>query len=78
MSYGFTGAVEELVREHMASGKYESEDALLARALRVLSEHDATIRDITAGVEDEEAGRFRPLREVDAALRQKHGIPHRA
>lgn len=78
MPYALTGEVEELVREQMASGKYESEDALLTRALRLLAEYDETVADLRVGLEDEQAGRVRPLREVDAELRQKHGIPRQS
>lgn len=76
MPIALTGAVEELVRQQMASGKYVSENELLARALRLLAEYDETVTDLRAGLEDENAGRLRPLRDVDAELRQKCCIPH--
>ena len=48
-----------------------SENELLARAFRRLAEYDETVTDLRAGLEDESAGRLRPLRDVDAELRQR-------
>lgn len=78
MSYHFPPEVDHLVRERMASGQYESEDALLIRALRLLAEYEQGIVDIQAGIHDLDAGRIESLQEVDAKLRRKHQIPREA
>ena len=48
------------------------------QAMQALREQQDDIAAIQAGIEDMEAGRFRPLEEVDAELRKKHNIPRTA
>jgi antitoxin ParD1/3/4 len=66
--------VEELVSEQMRSGSYESEDEVLRDALRALAEKNEDLAAIRAGIEDMEAGRVRPLGDVDAQIRRKFGF----
>ena len=78
MSHDLSAEVKQLVAEKMASGKYASEDDLLFQALQTLSDYDDVIRDVELGVEDEQAGRTIPLRDVDAQLRRKYSLPRDA
>ncbi len=75
MAYQFPPAVDQLVKEHMASGHYASEDDVLLDALRSLSDYKQTIADVQEGMEDERAGRVQTLQEVDAELRSEFNIP---
>ena len=47
-------------------------------ALRALAEERDVLDDIRQGLEDLEAGRGRPLEDVDADLRKKYDIPQDA
>lgn len=75
MSYAFPPELERLVRAKLASGEYSSEDELLLEAMRVLIDRDEAVAAVEHGLRDMEAGRVRPLDEVDADLRRKYGIP---
>lgn len=74
MTYQFPPDLDEVVKKHMASGQYESEDALLRDALRALDQRDEVLADIEAGIADMEAGRVRPLRDAAADIRRTHGF----
>lgn len=74
MSYLFPPMLGRLVREELATGAYKSEDDVLVEALQALRDRDETIAGIREGLVDLDAGRVRPLGDVDALLRTKHGI----
>ena len=74
MSYPFPPMLDQLVREELATGIYNSEDDVLVEALQALRDRDEAIAGIREGLADLEAGRIRSLKEVDAELRIKHGI----
>ncbi len=74
MRYDFPGEIRSLIEDRMATGKYDSEDDLLRRALRTLAEYDEAIADIQEGMDDEAAGRLRPLNVVDAEIRHNLGF----
>ncbi|MBU4272326.1 MAG: type II toxin-antitoxin system ParD family antitoxin [Planctomycetes bacterium] len=74
MSYLFPPMLGRLVREELASGAYKSEDDVLVEALQALRDRDKTIAGIREGLADLDAGRVRPLGDVDAQLRTKLGI----
>jgi Arc/MetJ-type ribon-helix-helix transcriptional regulator len=76
MSYQFPPNIDRLVKEQMASGAYESEDDLLADALRALATHNADLAAVNDAIRDMEAGDAgRPLTEVAHEIREKHGWP---
>jgi Arc/MetJ-type ribon-helix-helix transcriptional regulator len=62
------------IEEQMTLGHYSSADDLLADALAALAERREDVEAIRAGIEDVEAGRFRPLTEIDAEIRAKHSF----
>ena len=74
MSYPFPPVLDRLVREELATGVYNSEDDVLVEAMQALRDRDETIAGIREGLSDLDAGRVRPLGDVDAELRTKHGI----
>jgi predicted transcriptional regulator len=74
MSYSFPPVLDQLVRDELATGVYRSEDEVLVEAMQALRDRDQAIAGIREGLADLEAGRVRPLCDVDAQLRTKHGI----
>jgi predicted transcriptional regulator len=74
MSDNISARIGELIREHMALGKYASEDELILSALQALDERNETYAAIQAGIEDMEAGRVRPFQEVADEIARKHSF----
>ena len=74
MRYDFPSEIKTMIADRMASGKYATEDEVLRRALRTLAEYDETVTDIQEGMNDEAAGRLRPLDAVDAGIRRNLGF----
>ncbi len=74
MRYDFPGEIKTLIEDRMATGRYASEDDVLRRALRALAEYDEAIADIQEGMDDEAAGRLRPLTAVDDQIRHSLGF----
>ena len=77
MAYQFPPNIDRLVKQQMASGAYESEDDLLADALRALAARNADLAAVNNAIHDMEAGDTgRPLMEVANEIREKHGWPN--
>jgi Arc/MetJ-type ribon-helix-helix transcriptional regulator len=74
MPYQFPPDIQHMVDVKMASGRYRSQDELLLEALQTLNDHDQAVGDILEGIDDERAGRLRPLAEVDADIRRELGF----
>jgi Arc/MetJ-type ribon-helix-helix transcriptional regulator len=72
--YELSEEIKTLVDERLATGKYASEDEILLLALQRLREYDDTVSDVQEGMEDEAAGRLRPLHEADAEIRRNLGF----
>lgn len=75
MTYQFPADVERLIREHMATGIYSSEDDVLRDALKTLGEfvhsdedvadeYRQTVDAVRDGVADVNASRLKPLRAI--------------
>jgi Arc/MetJ-type ribon-helix-helix transcriptional regulator len=65
--------IQQLVNDHLASGMFASTDDVLRKALHVLAEQRSTYDDLSASVDDIEAGRLTPLDEAVAEIRRRHG-----
>ena len=74
MAYPFPPVLDQLIREELATGAYRSEDDVLVEAMQALRDRDEAIAGIQEGLSDLDAGRVRPLSDVDAEIRAKHGI----
>ena len=73
MPYSFPPDLSALVGEHMASGRYASEDDLLRSALRALSEEEEDIAAVREAIDEWRSGD--PGIPLDAAvevIRAKH------
>jgi Arc/MetJ-type ribon-helix-helix transcriptional regulator len=78
MAYQFPPDIEQRVKAQLSSGDYESTDDVLRDALDALCQQRNDLAAIRAGIEDMEAGRYRPFSEIDAEFRKKHNISHDA
>lgn len=74
MSYPFPPDVSQRVKSQLAKGSFESEDEVLRAAMSALERENEDLAAIWAGIEDMEAGRYRPFSEVDAEIRKKFNI----
>ena len=66
--------VDALVHAKLATGKYDSDEAVLRAALEALNREEHAAR-ISEGHADIEAGRVRSFDESDAEFRKRHGLP---
>lgn len=77
MAYQFPPDLDRLIRDRMAAGGYRCEDDVLRDALEALAERSEDLAALRAGVEDMQAGRTRPLEQIDAAIRHELGFSPR-
>lgn len=73
MNHEFPPDLERQLQEQMALGQYHSETDLIRDALQALLAQNEESAAIQAGLDDLEAGRVRPLREVASEIRARHG-----
>lgn len=66
--------IEESIQRHLASGKYDSPESVVVAALKQLDDYAQTLAELEESLADEEAGRVRPLSEIAAEIREKHGF----
>ena len=67
-------AIDELVEERLATGRYRSREDVLLRALRQLAHHEQLLADLEAAAEDEAAGRLRDADEVMAEMAARFNL----
>ena len=65
--------IEASMRAFIASGNYTNEEEVLRKALAALNRYEQDVAAIQEGIDDMEAGRYRPWEEVKAELRTKFG-----
>ena len=76
MNYDFPPEVDQLIRQQMATGQYDSEDQLLVDALNSLQSEREELSAIQASIESLDRGEpGYPLQEAFDILRQQHNIP---
>lgn len=74
MSYSLPPDLNSLVQQKLATGSYDSEEAVLRAALSALDEQEQTVAAIQEGYDDFQAGRMRSLEEADRDFRQRKNI----
>jgi predicted transcriptional regulator len=74
MSLQMPADIEASVRAFVASGNYSNEEEVLRKALAVLNRYEQDVAAIQEGVDDMEAGRYRPWEDVKAELDAKYGF----
>ncbi len=73
MPYPFPPDLSQLVHEHMASGKYSSEDDLLRSALRALAEEEEDLAAVHEAIAEWRSGDDGvPLDEAFESIRTKY------
>ena len=75
MNYLLPSDVEQRVQSHLETGLYQSEDDVLRAAMTALDREHDDLAAIQAGIDDMEAGRYRPFAQIDTEFRRKHNIP---
>jgi Arc/MetJ-type ribon-helix-helix transcriptional regulator len=75
MAYEFPAGIAETIDGFLSSGEYTDVDDVLRKALDALQTR-MDYQAIVAGLVDVEAGRYRPLDEIDAETRTKYGFAH--
>ena len=79
MAYPFPPDVEQIVKERMASGNYQSEDDVLRDALRALSEEEEDLVAVQEAISELKGGDAGiPLGEAFDSIRAKYQIPNDA
>lgn len=74
MAYQFPPDLQHLVDAQMSTGRYRSQEQLIERALRTLDDYDQSVADIEEGLAEELTGATRPLVDIDAEIRRRHGF----
>ena len=74
MRYEFPHDVQQRVTTLLEKG-YDTVDDVLRDALSALKREQDEIAAIQEGIDDMEAGRYRPLEEVDAEIRKRYNFP---
>jgi predicted transcriptional regulator len=77
MAYQLPPDIDQRVQSQIALGIYQTPDQVLNEALDALELRNADFEAIKAGIEDEQAGRMRPLEDVVREMREQDGLPHR-
>ena len=75
MNHVFPPDVDSRVKRQLATGSYCSEDDVLRAAMAALEHEHDDLEAIQSGIDDMDAGRFRPFSEIDAEFRLKHNLP---
>lgn len=78
MAYQFPPKLDELVKQQLATGNYQSEDEVLFDALHLLRRQREELAAIHEGIDDMENGRVTSLREFDREFRERKDIPQDA
>ncbi len=66
--------VELSIRAFVANGRFADESDVLRKAIAALEQQELEVAAIQEGVDDMEAGRYRPWEEVKAELDAKYGF----
>ena len=75
MNAPFPPDVSQRARLPIEQGLLQTEDDVLHAAMTALEREENDLAAIEAGIDDMEAGRYRPFTQIDAEFRRKHNIP---
>ena len=75
MPYQLPSDLDNRVQSQIALGIYQTPAEMLNDALDALEHRNADLEAIRADIEDEQAGRMRPLADVDRDMRERLGLP---
>ena len=75
MPYQLPPDIDQRVQSQISLGIYQTPTEVLNDALDILEQRNADLESIRAGIEDEKAGRMRPLAEVDRDMRLRYNLP---
>jgi len=68
----------DMINSLIESGRFASAEEVFEKALASLqaqeSEYEAAVVDVKASLEDEQAGRLRPIGTIADSIREQHGI----
>lgn len=64
MTYDLSPQIDQRIQAQLALGGYQSPEELLSDALDALEQQNANWQSIHRGMEDEQAGRMKPLSEL--------------
>ena len=78
MPYAFPPDVSQRIHTHLERGNFQTEDDVLRAAITALERESDDLAAIQAGIDDAEAGRFRPFTEIDTEFRRKHNLADKA
>jgi hypothetical protein len=78
MAFSLPPALDQWVQQKLATGRYDSAEAVLLAACDALDEHEQTVAGIQEGNDDYLAGRYKTLGDADATFRRQHNIPPKA
>jgi predicted transcriptional regulator len=73
MTYQLPPDIDQRVQSQIALGIYRTPADVLTDALDALERQNADLESIRAGIEDEKAGRMRPLEDVIREMREQVG-----
>jgi predicted transcriptional regulator len=69
--------IDSSVKAFLVDRRFADETEVLREALAALKRETAEVAAIQLGVDDMEAGRYRPLEEIDAEIRREFGFKER-
>lgn len=75
MNDPFPPDVSQRVRLQIEQGLFQTEDEVLRAAMTTLEREENDLAAIEAGIEDMEAGRYRPFPQINTEFRRKYNIP---
>ena len=65
MPFSLTPALDQWVQQKLATGRYDSEEAVLVATFEALDEHDQAVAGIPGGNDDYLAGRYETIEQAD-------------
>ena len=74
MSLQISADIESSIRAFITNGRFSNEDEVLREAIIALERQERDIAAIQEGIDDMNAGRYRPWEEVRAEMRAKFGF----